>query len=178
MCHPTEHLSVVTADLLCTDRRALSQAWFSALRLAGHEPSSHPVSGPAHWISSSSNVVCERAHESADISPSDHARAQTRLRSSGSASLDVHELPKNATLPLELRATSRLHSTSADKLARALAHASAPKTTSAQTVSLADGRVHLIVRSDGQRTRIVAVCSTALRTTVERALALAGSVRA
>ena len=39
------------------------------------------------------------------------------------------------------------------------------------TVQAAGGRVHVVVRSDGARTRVVAVCAPPLRERVERALA-------
>ncbi|MEA2722054.1 MAG: hypothetical protein QOJ39_3918, partial [Candidatus Eremiobacteraeota bacterium] len=39
------------------------------------------------------------------------------------------------------------------------------------TVNVAGGRVHLLVRSDGACTRVVAVCAPLLRERVERALA-------
>ena len=41
------------------------------------------------------------------------------------------------------------------------------------TVPAAGGRVQLVVRCDGTRTRVVAVCAPALRERVERALAQA-----
>ncbi|MDB5069967.1 MAG: hypothetical protein JWM87_1078, partial [Candidatus Eremiobacteraeota bacterium] len=52
------------------------------------------------------------------------------------------------------------------------------------TIQAAGGRVHLVVRSDGERTRVVAVCAPSLRERVERALAhvrfvlVGGGVRA
>ena len=42
---------------------------------------------------------------------------------------------------------------------------------STQTIAIGGGRVTLLVRDDGRATRIVAVCSEALRPRVERALA-------
>ena len=49
-----------------------------------------------------------------------------------------------------------------------------PRTAAASfAISAGDGRVHVIVRSDGASTRILAVCAPALRASVERALAQA-----
>ena len=47
----------------------------------------------------------------------------------------------------------------------------APHRAAAVAVALDDGRVHLLVRTDGATTRIVALCAPHLRERVDRALA-------
>jgi hypothetical protein len=108
MTSASESVTVIATQVARTDRRALSQAWYSALHLA-------------------------------------RAAAPERRR------------------PV---------SDGARRIARALASLRAqPPAQAARTIDLAGGRVQLVVRTDGRTTRLVALCSPALREPVERALA-------
>ena len=59
----------------------------------------------------------------------------------------------------------------ARRIERALSRRAPRPGATSFTVNAADGRVHLVVRSDGARTRVLAVCAPPLRERVERALA-------
>ena len=62
-------------------------------------------------------------------------------------------------------------STLTRRIARALARRVPRGIPTSFAVSAANGRIHLVVRGDGARTRVVAVCAPRLRERVERALA-------
>jgi hypothetical protein len=159
----TDRIDVLTTQLAETDRRALSQAWYSALHLAERTP---------HAASSS---VARRA-----VMPAPAAPRATPSR----APLPVARAGARAVAAVAGE-TRRLRATVGPGLERRV-----PKTALARRVEgvLArrppgafvsfvlrngDGCVRLVVRSDGARTRVFAICAPALRERVERALAQA-----
>ena len=165
----TTGVAVVATQLADTDRRALSQAWYSALHVADHPPVvPHARNTPAPNAAAVSgsrfarnpNGVPERR------APDGAARAREAACIPGArcdgGSAD-RRIPKT-----EL----------ARRIERGLARRAPRHAAASFAVRGADGRVQLIVRSDGARTRVVAVCAQPLRERVERALAQARFVLA
>jgi hypothetical protein len=161
----TTGVAVVATQLADTDRRALSQAWYSALHLAerppgaGHAPLARlPRAARLNGSRFARDPNDAPQRRSADVAL--HARDAGRVagaRSNGVASAE-RRVPKT-----EL----------ARRIEHGLARCSPRAAAASFAVRGADGRVHLVVRSDGARTRVVAVCAPPLRERVERALAQA-----
>lgn len=156
-------VAVLATHLAETDRRTLSQAWYDALHLAGPQPQ-RTASAPSRT--------------GGFVPPSTvTAREETGARTSngGATTLAVrsHHAPCRAGgFAPERRAPK-------SELARRIEHALArragctPSVPASFAVNAAGGRVKILVRSEGERMRVVAVCAPPLRERVERALAQA-----
>jgi hypothetical protein len=163
----TTGVAVSATHLAQTDRRALSQAWYSALHLAAAAPRPRASAVPAARSASAATVRAAVAE-----------RAGTRVRAGGAAAHGRGRpgarwnaaRSEGFACAAERRAP---HDTKADRLARGpvVRHAAAP--AAALVVRAANGQVHLVVRSAAGATRVVAVCAPVLRERVERALAQA-----
>ena len=160
----TTGVAVVAAQLADTDRRALSQAWYSALHLAGHAPAARPARPAPSPLEAPPNK--SRAARGPNDAPPGRANetARNARGATGAARYDgagagtgtERRIPKTELARRIERGLTR-------RLPRAMPASFA--------VRGADGRVHVVVRSDGARTRVVAVCAPPLRERVERALA-------
>ncbi|MEA2785556.1 MAG: hypothetical protein QOF71_1660 [Candidatus Eremiobacteraeota bacterium] len=165
----TTGVAVVATQLADTDRRALSQAWYSALHLADHPPlGRHARNAPApNAAALRESCFAQNPHGAPDRrAPDGAARAREAARIAGArcdGGVAERRVPKT-----EL----------ARRIERGLARRAPRWAAASFAVRGADGRVHLIVRSDGARTRVVAVCAPPLRERVERALAQARFVLA
>ena len=163
--HQTTGVAVFATHLPCTDRRALSQAWYSALHLAERAPRSRGARAAAHAEKTAGRQAAQTA-------------GSVALQPAGD------DVARRACKPLRAPAPRRHpcapHSERREPrsgLTRCTAHPSAwrmrPAVSSAFAVRAANGGIHLLVRADGTRTRVVAVCAPRLRERVERALAQA-----
>lgn len=154
--------SILSTPLAAVDRRALSQAWYSALHLARDGRGAMPVR-PA--LAQSSSAVPASAHRSSAVST---------------------ERPRNENAPsthASRRSSFDGAATTADRrgvrsaLARKIEHAFLDPTRQvARTTFSVDGtreRVHVSLQTTGNRVRLVAVCSPSLRAAVAEALAQA-----
>ncbi len=157
-----DRIDVLTTRLAATDRRALSQAWYSALHLADHAPNS--AHGPSArvarppacaLVSRAGSSPAPRRVTSAAVAPS-FARTHAGRRDVA-AHAPERRAPKTAL---------------AHRLERALLRRGQSE-PQAFTLRAGVGRVRLMVRSDGVRTRVVAICAPGARERVERALAQA-----
>ncbi len=151
-------VAVVATHLAQTDRRALSQAWYSALHVAPGDARAAIRSTRAP--NASSARVGERAVSAlaeSDMPGKMPAEARTS-RGAGVSSPFV-----------ERRNVADASTRRVERAVAALARA--PRRTVPHTVALAGGRVTIVIRGDAHATRIVALCSEPLRATVERALA-------
>jgi len=150
-------VTVVSAPLAHTDRRALSEAWYRALHFAA--PASRARLAP---LPQSARAATGRLHAWP-------ARPDGRLPN-GAASQSVRALraPSAASAGCERRVTV---TSFARRLARAVVWGASRPQPSACTIRTAGGRIVVLVRGDGAQTRIVAVCTPPLRERVERALA-------
>jgi hypothetical protein len=156
-------LAVVAAPVPAADRRGLSQAWYSALHLAEGDVRgasslrTRPLAAPGARVCGQPVVVPQPGAGAGRSGP---ARAGA---APAAAAAGVPPAP-----PGDRRDPP-------SRLARAILRAVAARRESGSTVAASEnGRVHLVVRVDGQRTRIVALCREADRLAVERAL---GSAR-
>jgi len=150
--------AVVATHLAQTDRRTLSQAWFDALHLA-HEPDAARTVRPANAATGAVQTQAERPASAATAGTSDrppHAANSMRTEKSSQHAV-AHE-----------RRSER--SELSRRIDRAIVRRTAVPIASL-AIRAADGRVQLLVRSDGNRTRIVALCVPGQRTAVEAALA-------
>ncbi|MDB5073399.1 MAG: hypothetical protein JWM87_4510 [Candidatus Eremiobacteraeota bacterium] len=197
----TNGVAVLATHLAHTDHRALSQAWYSALHLADRTPPAR--ARPSSADISSAHDAAQRARAACGGSPDRtaaggdhrsgargergaHLRGEHDASSRGERAADERggrAAPCTATVPAR-HADPAADAHDSDALARhgernAGRHRPAAGAASF-TIQAAGGRVHVVVRSDGERTRVVAVCAPPLRERVERALAqvrflLAGS---
>jgi hypothetical protein len=157
----TAPLAVVSTQLALTDRRALSQAWYSALRLAVPQRDGALARrrGPA---------VAPRRALGRLAAPLAHALA---LRTGEPPVVRARTLPavRAGNAPERRAPPSEL----ARRIRRALTRRVLRGLPASFAVRAGNGRVHLLVRRDGTCTRVVAVCVAPLRARVERALAQA-----
>jgi len=153
-------VAVVATQLAQTDRRALSQAWYSALHL---DRGDARVAAPPR----ATNAVAPGSHQPRVARAAEHAppRAATqRVATSG------HTAQANrAPLPLERRSLPTEAARRVERAVERIVHA--PHRPTSQTIAIDGGRVTLLVRSEPGATRIVALCSEPVRARVERALA-------
>jgi hypothetical protein len=157
----TQDVAVVAAQLAATDRRALSQAWYSALHVADRAPSTNAPSRalPGHGSRDGSRIVRPASHAAVPNAPLAHRPA-----------FGVAPPHTPAAEPLERRSP---RTELARSIARGLAHRTPRSGAASFAIRTGGGRIQLIVRADGGRTHVVAVCAAALRERVERALAQA-----
>ena len=158
----TTGVAVVATQLADSDRRALSQAWYSALHLAEH-PSAAGRTQFTRALAAAHDNGSRHGGAGSDAPPVGAAEGTGGARQAGRASaarFDAAAVPERRAPKTELaRCIER-------GLTRRL-----PRGGAAFAVRGAGGRVALIVRTDGARTRVVAVCVPPLRERVERALA-------
>jgi hypothetical protein len=167
MTTATRSVAVVATRLPDIDRRALSQAWFSALHLA--EPPAGRGAPPPHTATGAPRIAGpKRTNTSAAPSP---AGAPVRAQAGSS---------RSASTPQPQTERRRSGGELARRIERAIVKhvARGPQRGAAIAIDAGDGRVHLLVRTDRATTRIVALCSPQLRERVDRALAHARFVLA
>ncbi len=159
----TRSVAVVATHVPPIDRRALSQAWFSALHVA------EPPLAPRPRTPRTPGERGGRAGRAL-------APAAAPVSRSGSAGISPAARSASAQVGREGAAAERR--AIAGPLARRIERAverqamSAPLPRVASiAINAGDGRVQLLVRSDGATTRIVALCAPHLRERVDRALA-------
>jgi len=154
-------IAILAVQLAAVDRRTLSQAWYSALHLARHDEPARAGRARGTALSPSRAGSQERASKSG-------------RRPSAAVSPRSSRAPADRTVTREAGIDRRAPKTElARRIERGLARGIPQRRAAAFDVRALDGRVHLIVRSEGAATRVVAVCAPALRERVERALAQA-----
>jgi hypothetical protein len=161
MPHPAS-LTVVATQLALTDRRALSEAWYSALRLAA----------PARAGSAALRGPFPAARRALGRFIGTQTQASVVAVRSGAVTIARTRLPQSVR-PADVLERRAPPSDLARRIERALARRARHALPVSFAVRAAEGRVHLLVRADGTATRIVAVCAAPLRARVERALAQA-----
>ncbi len=150
--------AVVATHLAQTDRRTLSQAWFDALHLA-REQSPHP--SPTRRTLHEGNARAEAGGLSPVSQANDRkhvAEASKNIRTD-----DRSQRPIGRERRIERSELSH-------RIERAVVRRS-PAPVASMVIRADDGRVQLLVRTDGDRTRVVALCLPAQRVAVEAALA-------
>jgi hypothetical protein len=162
MTTATRSVAVVATRLPNIDRRALSQAWYSALHVA--QPAARGATTHPSTPTLPAGTVRRPARPDAG-----------RIANVGGApgrTAPLTRLAPSGPLVVERRvAAGEL----ACRIERAIARqiAKAPVRSAAVAIEAGSGRVHLLVQTDGITTRIVALCAPHLRERVDRALAQA-----
>jgi len=149
--------SILTAPLAAIDRRALSQAWYSALHLA-RGSASQPLAPPAH------TAVPVRAHTIQTADPLE----RTRLPESEIAARVCERGSKpDGQVTSERRAP---RSALARRIERTFLRPILRAQRATFTVEGTRARVHVALQTTPAGVRIVAVCPAAIQTRVSRAL--------
>jgi hypothetical protein len=156
-------VSILAAPLAAIDRRALSQAWYSALHVAQAAPQQPQGAAKPPRCA----VVQPRMTRSLDR----HARLDGCAAGNAPVTRQCGaHTTRDATL-----AESSVARRARSQLGRRieLRFASATQPVARATFSLGRGaaRVHIIMQSDGATARLVAICRPQLREIVARALA-------
>jgi hypothetical protein len=152
-------VAVVATQLAQTDRRALSQAWYSALHLAHDDAPPRAHVGTAATEPAVRRTPARSAAAAPAAPDRAHAAAAPRTARTRAA----------APAPPDRRSAATEVSRRVERAVATIARA--PQPQPCRTLAIDGGRVTLLVRSDAHATRIVALCSEPLRPTVERALA-------
>jgi hypothetical protein len=164
---PANKIAVIETRLPYTDRRALSEAWFSALHLSHETP--HAGAAARHSAAAAVSIGDPKQRRAPDrathaTTRRDPARGLTHAaRRAAFAGLDV---------PLR-RSTDVRAATSAASAAFDRARSYPPFRTSLTLEGANGTRVHLIVRRVGATLHVVALCPPAVEHLVRRALASA-----
>jgi hypothetical protein len=154
-------VAVIATDVAQTDRRALSEAWYSALHLADNARPPQPPRATTKLATT-------------PASPTQRAPHAPQVGGEGRPPLSSRASRGTAIPPPSAQDRRQPTSASSRRIERAVVTLSARRPVpAAHTVDVDGGRVRLLVHTDGRRTRIVAVCSSPLRDVVERALASA-----
>jgi hypothetical protein len=160
MTHELE-ISIVAAPLEAIDRRALSQAWYSALHVAA-APQQISIRPAAQRSSAKPLAIYRtaRARPCGGTKPYLYPKSTVRIVRRAPSAAEAH--------PMRRLPQSRL----AARIARAFAAASMPRRA---TFSLGRGnaRVHVVLQTTPTRTMLIALCRPELRADVGRALAQA-----
>jgi hypothetical protein len=155
----TPGVAILATQLAATDRRSLSQAWYDALHLVAHDPRAGDSVQQRYSEAKRFGRAPARSREDRAGARSETVRAvRTHADPAAGAMLPERRAPKT-----EL----------ARRIERVLARPRAQHAASSVAIHAADGRVQILVRGDGERTRIVALCVPTLRERVDRALAQA-----
>jgi hypothetical protein len=152
-------ISVMSAPLAAIDRRALSQAWYSALHLARSTATAEPLHAPNAPAASPSSARMVRSNVVA-MRPATPPKATQTMRTTRSQTV--------ATGAAERRAPQ---SVLARRIVRAV-RGMVRSQSAHSTLRLDENRrrVHLLVQQRGSGVRLVAVCSACARVAVSRAL--------
>jgi hypothetical protein len=155
--------SILCAPLAAIDRRALSQAWYSALRLA-REP--HAPATPAP-VRPQQPESAARPDLKAAVTPWRRGVVPERA---GSASVGSRPSGPVAESAADRRA---LRSRLARDIQRALLDPRSALKRATFTIGREGARVHVVLQTRGDRVCLVAFCPPAQRASVARALAQA-----
>ena len=149
--------SVLTAPIAAVDRRALSQAWYSALHLAKDAPK-HETPPAAFAVERScahnANVQAERLGSSVRPAPALHVHRELK-----------HS--KHEALAVDRRS---FRSPLARKIEHAFLRPNIPATRAVFTVDGTQARVHVTMQRTRSGLQLVAVCPPHARERVARAL--------
>ena len=157
-------IAVIRTRLPYIDRRALSQAWFSALGLPARDAGAHVAKPEAVPESAPRSAASGAARPVAGDAPAVLARAARPPSSPGSVRLE-----EGAGAP----ALASCRRNAAARRAPMVATLRYPPVHAAFRLELDGGRVHVVVRREGAVLHVVALCSQRHVERVRRALALA-----
>jgi hypothetical protein len=155
----TEGVAILATQLAGSDRRALSQAWYSALHLAQAD-APHGVR-PALRSASRDLPVATSAVSTGSSSRSGAAASIVRAQARQAPAAPASALGERRAVRTRFeRSLERAVSRRVDRGA-----------CGSFSLSAENGRVQVLVRTERGTTRVVALCAPSLRERVERALA-------
>src|SRR6516162_9538097 len=156
-------ISILTAPLAAIDRRVLSLAWYSALRLA-QEDSIPFTCGPGRVRSSASGTLPRWKVSHAAVDRRDVPARAARISRASTLGPCGNAHAKNgfrrAVRSLVIRASHNGYADSRVSCRRATF-----------TLGRGSARIHVVLQTKGDRTTLVALCRPELRRVVARALA-------
>jgi hypothetical protein len=158
----TGSVSVLAANLAQTDRRVLSQAQYSAL----HIPERQKPRGAAH---------AKRSESASAFANALSSHAPPTKRATAPVATPAHRLLERADVKSQGLDRRAPRTDLARRIARAMEQHPPRRDAASASISVKtpDGRVQLLVRSQGGVTRVVALCAAPLKERVDRALAQA-----
>jgi hypothetical protein len=155
-------VSILAAPVAAIDRRALSQAWYSALRLARPAPLTAASRGRANccetFVSRSARLIAPKVQRPDTDVPRPSTARSKRLIISGDGSARSRSRRGAARIPL------------AERIERAFSVPSPHLKRATFTIGRGKARVHVILQTKGERTTLLALCRPDLRGVVGRAL--------
>lgn len=158
-------IAVVKMRLPYTDRRSLSQAWFSALHIAEDRPPPSRCSGRRHLLPFLGRPAAAQRGVSASPSvggtSSNGARNDAPVRRANILGSETPQQGARVERPRVAVRTSPAHVRSY------------PPFQSSLTVGVGGARVQLVLRRDGETLHVVALCAPRNVDLVRRALACA-----
>lgn len=158
-CMMTQQLgfSILTAPLAAIDRRALSQAWYSALHLAQHAAGDTSV-GKVRAMQPGGSTLHPHAAES---------RADRAFVRASTAAARTANDAKTVAVPGDRRAP---RSPLARRIERRFLDPARRTERATLTIAGNGARVHVAMQSSARGLRLIAVCPRAQRAAVARAL--------
>lgn len=154
-------VSILAAPLAAIDRRALSQAWYSALRL-GSQPTQSSLDVPRRRTGNARGTgsLC--------------APPRARSVQAGTVPRQFVRGP-SATSPGERSGAGALRRVTpgarlAERIERAFADPHVNLKRATFTIGRGDARVHVVLQTSGGRTTLLALCKPEVRILVARAL--------
>ncbi|MDQ2680448.1 MAG: hypothetical protein M3Y21_05415 [Candidatus Eremiobacteraeota bacterium] len=150
-------LSVLSVPLASIDRRALSQAWYSALHLETHKYSVETALKPRQLVTPTGKRAQPVARKSV---------VGTKVSNVPSA-FGARAHRTTVSLPGDRRA---LRTALAKRIERVFAGRCRPAHSASFTLGVVGGRVHIGLRRSGEHLQLIAVCSPRCRKVVAEAL--------
>jgi hypothetical protein len=157
-------MNLLEAPLAAIDRRSLSQAWYSALRLARpRECIAAPLGRSTNESSSLAKNLSkgEKRALSAQPAESRPARCRSSEPSLSAAQPGVTRIADGRVIPLSQR------------IERRFAGSLAPMKRATFSMGRGAARVFVVVQTNGNVATLIALCRPEMRTVVARALAAA-----
>jgi hypothetical protein len=150
--------SILTAPIAAIDRRALSQAWYSALHLAR--------SGEPPSLAAAARDEMPPREYGTRLATTRHEYARSAKFGGVARGRDPGSKPSLAAMP-DRRA---VRSTLARRIERTFLHSIARPKRATFTLDGTAARVHVALQTTPAGVRIIAVCQASMRTRVARAL--------
>jgi hypothetical protein len=151
--------SILTAPLAAVDRRVLSQAWYSALHLAGSAREPKPAAGHLADIAFRERrapvIAGDARPRGASVLDLTHGRRRPGT-------------PTRATAPEGDRRAER--SSLARRIERTFLNPRARVRRASFAIDGSGARIHVALQTHGNRVRLVAICPPSVRPIVAKAL--------
>jgi len=158
-------VSILAAPLAAIDRRTLSQAWYSALRLAREQQAPATVNARSR-DTAIVRLPVPRRDEMTGARPRSAATGSPRVAKATIPTLGDEETRKAV-------GQRTVRSPLAQRIERAFSDRRSQLKRATFSMEHGGARVHLILQTKGRSTALVALCRPELRNVVARALAQA-----